>query len=32
LIRPFDGLVGDLKSALAAAHARAGRPQPGDVR
>src|SRR5947209_20306540 len=35
LIRPFDGLVGDLKSALAAAHARVGvsRPEkypPGD--
>ena len=32
LTRPFDGLVSDLKSALAAAHARLGRPQPGDVR
>src|SRR5215813_13982142 len=32
LTRSFDGLVTDLKSALAAAHARAGRSQPGDVR
>ena len=29
--RPFEGLVSDLKSALAAAHARLGRSQPGDV-
>jgi ribonuclease P protein component len=37
LTRPFEGLIGDLKSALAAAHARLGqsRPdtsQPGDNR
>jgi hypothetical protein len=32
LARPFDGLTSDLKSALAAAHARLGRSQPGDVR
>jgi ribonuclease P protein component len=32
LTRPFDGLLSDLKSALAAAHARLGRSQPGDVR
>jgi ribonuclease P protein component len=37
LIRPFEGLLGDLNSALAAAHARLGRSrsdasQPGDKR
>jgi len=32
LTRPFEGLISDLKSALAAAHARLGRSQPGDVR
>lgn len=32
LTRPFEGLITDLKSALAAAHARLGRAQPGDVR
>lgn len=32
LTRPFAGLVSDLKSALAAAHARLGRSQPGDAR
>ena len=32
LTRPFGDLVSDLKSALAAAHARLGRSQPGDVR
>ena len=30
LTRPFDGLLGDLKSALAAAHARLGQSPPGD--
>jgi ribonuclease P protein component len=28
LTRPFDGLIGDLKSALAAAHARLGQSGP----
>jgi len=32
LTRPFEDLIADLKSALAAAHARLGRSQPGDVR
>jgi ribonuclease P protein component len=32
LSRPFEDLISDLKSALAAAHARLGRSQPGDVR
>jgi hypothetical protein len=32
LTRPFEGLIADLKTALAAAHARLGRTQPGDVR
>ncbi len=32
LTRPFGGLLSDLKSALAAAHVRLGRSQPGDVR
>ena len=31
LTRPFDGLIGDLQSALAAAHARLP-SQPGDIR
>ena len=32
LTRPFEGLLSDLKSALAAAHARRGRSQPGDTK
>ena len=32
LTRPFDGLVGDLRSALLAVHARLGRSQAGDIR
>jgi ribonuclease P protein component len=32
LTRPLDGLVGDLRSALLAAHARLGRSQAGDIR
>ncbi len=32
LALPFDGLLGDLKSALLAAHARLGRCQAGDTR
>ncbi|HEX9159306.1 MAG TPA: ribonuclease P protein component [Rhizomicrobium sp.] len=32
LTRPFEGLVSDLRSALADAHARLGRSQPGVVR
>ena len=32
LTRPFEGLLSDLQSALAAAHARLGRSQPGVAR
>ena len=32
LSRPFDGLIGDLRSVLLAAHARLGRSQAGDIR
>ncbi|HEY2445051.1 MAG TPA: ribonuclease P protein component [Rhizomicrobium sp.] len=32
LTRPYDGLLGDLKTALLAAHARLGRSRTGDTR
>ena len=32
LSRPFDGLIGDLRSVLLAAHDRLGRSQAGDIR
>jgi ribonuclease P protein component len=32
LIRPFDGLIGDLRSALLAAHARLARSRTGETR